>query len=334
MTTTWLTTREHVRAVLGDAPSPRINRLIDGAIATGSGKVLSLCHLATIRPVTATRYFPHPDPVARSVWWRLWLDEHTLISATAITAGGVAVTDYNLEPVNSGPPYTSVEVNLGGTSTFTTGATFQRGISIAGLWGHSNTERAAGALAAAVPDTTGTTITVTDAAEVGVGDLIRIDSERMQITDRSWATTGTTITADLAALDSARTISVADGTAIHPGELLLIGSERLEVIDIVANTVTAIRAVDGSVLAAHTNGTTVQASRALTVQRAAAGTTAATHSTAATVYAHVVPAEAEQLATAETLALLGLTAAAQQYGDIVDLRAGCRRALGRMGRTL
>ncbi len=346
MTTTWLTTREDVRAALDTGDLRRTNRAIDQAIATGSRAVEQLCHLATFRPVAATRYFPWPDPHTPSAWWRLWLNEHTLIAATSITSGGVAATDYNLEPVNTGPPYRSVEINLAGTSAFRSGDTFQRGISIVGLWGVRNDERPAGALDAAIASTTATTITVTDGSAVAVGDLLRVDSERLQVTDRTWGTTGTTITANLDPLDSARSITVADGTAVQVGEILLIDAERVEVTDVVGNTVTAQRAVHSSVLTAHTTGATVYASRVLTVERGACGTTPAAHTDGTSISAHTVPAEPAELALAEACVILGLRRAgySRTAGSsagkvdssgtgIDDLRRSCYRAWGRKTRT-
>lgn len=349
MTTPWLTTREDVRAALDAGDTPRNNRLVDAAIRAATTDVETLCR-RSFRPTVATRYFPWPLPDRRSSTYRIWFDAHDLITATTVTTGDLTLTtdDYYLEPVNTGPPYTRLELNQGSASaSFDVGSTFQRGISIAGLWGHSNVEETVGTLAAAITDTTGTTVTVSNAATVGVGDLLRVGAERLQVTDRGWAATGTTLAADLAALDSARSITVADGSTINPGEVLLIDSERVEVTDVVGDTVTAHRAVAGTVLAAHTNGATIYAARALTVERAAFGTTASAASLAATVWRHVAPAEATELAKAKAVVRVvrqragyvpsagsGSGAAAiPSDEDLERMEALCRAALGRKART-
>lgn len=348
MTTTWLTTREDVRAALDSGDTPRNQRLIDQAITAASASVEKLCN-RRFRPTVATRYFAWPHPDRRSSTWRIWFDGHDLITATTVTAGDTTYTsgEYFLEPVNTGPPYTRLELDLGETAAgFDTASTFQRGVSIYGLWGHSNDERSGGTLASAISSTTATTITVSDASLIGIGDLIRIGSERLQVTGRVWVTTGTTISADVAALDGTRSISVANGTAINAGEVLLIDSERLDVTDVVGNTVTAVRAVNGSVLAAHTSGATVYASRTLTVERGAYGTTAATASQAATIAVHTPPPLAFRLTRAEAIVDLiqgraGYTLATgsgQAAQDITAeglerLRRDCYLALGRKVRT-
>lgn len=348
MTTTWLTTREDVRAALDTGDTPRNQRLIDDAITASSASVEKLCN-RRFRPTVATRYFPWPHPDRRSSTWRIWFDQHDLISATSVTSGATALTSdlYYLEPVNTGPPYTRLELNLGEAgAVFSSSDTFQRGLSIYGLWGYANDERSGGTLAAAISSTTATSVTVADGSLVGIGDLLRVGAERLQVTGRAWVTTGTTITADLAALNSATTITVADGTAIHAGEVIMIGSERLDVTDVVGNTVTALRAVNGSVLAAHTSGATVYASRTLTVERGAYGTTAATASQGAAVAVHVIPALAARLARAEALVDLVQgragyalsTGAGQAAQDITAeglarLRNDCYLGLGRKART-
>src|SRR5690606_34488219 len=132
-------------------------------------------------------------------------------------------------------------------------------------------------------------------------DLIKLGTEHMVVTGRSMLDTGQNIGADLDASNSAVTVAVTDGTAFSAGETLLIGSERMLIVDVAGNNLIVKRAWDGSVLAAHTSGADIYASRTLTVERGALGTTAATHLDNAAVSRHVVPGAVRALAVAEAL---------------------------------
>lgn len=342
--TTWLTTREAVTAALDIAETARADAQVDDAIASATGTVQGFLH-RQFRPTLATRTFRWPAPGQNNPTV-LRLDADELISATTITAAGVAIpsTDYFLEP-RSGPPYTRVEIDTSSSSSFDYADTPQRAISITGLWGYDDDSRSAGALAAAVSSTSATTVTVSDGSVVGVGDVLRVDDERMQVTGRLWVDSGDTVGADLAAQVSARSLSVTDGSAFSVGESLLVGSERMLVTDVAGNTLTVQRARSGSVLAAHTTGAMVYASRLLQVERGVLGTTAATHLDAAAVTAHVVPGPVRQLATLEALVLLGLgrsggssqsgqgaTSADAGGGGLAKLRDQVWQSHGRKGR--
>lgn len=263
-------TREQVSAALGD--TARSASSIDRATLAASREVEHLTH-RRFYPTTATRYFAWP-PRQQSESWRLWLDDDELISVSSITSGGAALSDYFLEPANSGPPFTHIDVDLAGPDAFSAGSTHQRAVAVAGDWGHSNTQVAAGALAANVASTTTTTITVTDGSLVGVGDTLTIDTERLLVTERTWVTS--VQTGSLAADRAAVTLAVADGSAFAAGEALLIGAEQLLVTAVAGNNLIVKRAQAGSVLAAHTTAT-IFTSRTLTVERGALGTTAAVH---------------------------------------------------------
>ena len=310
--TTWLTTRENVQESLDVSSSARSNKRVDRAIAAASLSVEKML-LRTFRPVVATYSFPWPAPDTRTSYWRLWLDALDLISVTTLQAGGETIdaADYFLEPTNTGPPYRRVEIDLSSTSSFTSqSATFQRSITIAGLWGHSNTERTAGALDGLITDSA-TTLNVTDASEIGVGDVIVIDSERMNVTGRSWLDTTVNTGGALTDVVSDRTLAVSDGTLFAEGEVLLVNSEQMIITDIAGNNLTVRRGWNGSVLAAHSSGDDIYASRTLTVERGLNGTTAASHADAASISAHVVPSAVDSLTVSEAQILLGAKRAGQ-----------------------
>lgn len=299
-------TREDVMRALDSKETARNNRQIDRALEGASRSVEGLCH-RRFYPETATRYFDYPGPQhARP--WRLWLDANDLISITTLISGGttIASTDYFLEPNQYGPPYTRVEIDLDSSAAFSSGNTHQRAITITGLWGYRNDETQVGTLAEAL-DATETIVDVDSAtsAEVGVGSLLRVDSERMLVTGRTMLDTGQNLGgAGLTAQANSVTVAVSDGTAYAIDEILLIDSERMLIVDIAGNQLTVKRAWDGSVLAAHSAGADIYAPRSLTVTRGALGTTAATHTTATSIHRWDPPGPVRDLTIAEALTTL------------------------------
>lgn len=286
-------TREAVKAAL-DIQSHARDAQIDRLIQSASRHVESLCH-RKFYPQNDTRYFDWPDAqMGRS--WRLWLDANELISATSITSGGNTVVDYFLRPY-SGPPYTHVELDLSGGDNFGGGATWQRDVTIAGVFGYGADEATAGTAAEAL-DASETGVDVSNSAVVGVGDLIRVDSERMLVTEKTWLTTGATLAGTLTANKAEVSVPVSSGAAFNAGETILVDSEQMQVVAIAGNTLTVRRAEGGSVLAAHSSGVTAYAPRTLTVTRGACGTVAATHSADVSVYRHEPPSPVTSYALA------------------------------------
>jgi len=262
-------TREDVSGALAFNETARLASQIDRACQSGSRSVEALCH-RVFYPENVTRTLLRD--VYRDGYETLWLDTNELISLTSITDEGTAVAaaDYDLVPV-SGPPFTGI--NFGGSVS-------SGEFAIVGVFGYRDDQVPAGVLEAAISSASATTIDVTDGSLIGVGDLLTIDSERLQVTERTWLSSAQTGT--LTASKADVTLAVATGSAFHIGEPLLIGSERLTVTDISGNNLTVKRAQEGTVLAAHTTAT-IYTSRTLTVVRGAQGTTAATHLDAATV---------------------------------------------------
>jgi flagellar basal body rod protein FlgG len=333
------TTREDVASSQDIKATAYAARDIDSAIQSGARAVDALVH-RVLYPWQGTRYFDFPNGDSPS--YRIRFGEFDLLSSTAIVNGdGTTIAGGNtfLKP-QSGPPYTSIEVNRGSVSYFTAGSTNQRAVAITGLWAVSNVEAIAGTVTEPL-DTTETGVDSSAMPYVGVGSLIRVDAERMLVTGKSWLTTGQTAT--LAASNAAQTLAVADSTAFVIGDLLLIEAERVAVLDIAGNTLIVRRAQDGSPLAAHA-GATIYAQRSLTVERGAAGTTAATHLTSAPAYVWQPPPLAAELNRAYAINNLlqrqsgyarieGENRSGEKPGrGITQLEEDVRSALGKMMR--
>lgn len=297
-------TREDVKTALDIKATARSNAQVDRAVISGAGAVEDQLK-RRFYPFDGTRVFDWPNRFQRAAAWRLWFGKNDLVSATAVTSGGVVIPlgSVNFEPVNSGPPFTRMELDISKVpGTFTVGSTWQHDIAITGTWGYSAVTSPAGALAAAMTDTTGTVAQVSDSTQAGVGSLLLCGTERMLVTDRAMITTGqaqqgagcsTASNADVS-------LTVTDGTKYTTGEVLLLDSERMLITDIAGNILTVKRAWDGSVLATH-SGATIYAPRSLTVTRGALGTTAATHLIAAAVSRYSYPGLVTELNVAEAV---------------------------------
>lgn len=272
-TKAWFATREDIRSALDADSAARTDAQLDRALGAATRAVVGLCNRDFV-PVLDTKAWDWPsEQTPRS--WRLWLDQHDLITPTLILSAGVEIpaTDYFLEPNRTGPPYTYLETRLDKPSVFSTGSTFQHAIQITGWWGYTDDQEPAGALVGAI-DGVQTRVTVSDSSAVGVGHILTAGAERMTVTGKSLADTGQTAQTALDAKPSSQLLGVTDGTAYHEGETLTLGAERVEVRDIAGNTLIVKRAVDGTTLTAHTTGEAIWAPRALTVARAAQGTSA------------------------------------------------------------
>jgi hypothetical protein len=294
----WYATREDVKSALDLKETTRSNPQVDRVVEAASRDVEGLLH-RRFYPEVDTRYFDWPDQYARP--WRLWLDDSELISLTSISSGGVTIPtgNINLEPNRNGPPYNRVEIRIDTSAAFGGGQTTQRNIAITGLWGYSNTESPAGTAAAGVTSSA-TTLTVSSAASIGVGQLLRIGTERLLVTDRAMTSTGQTLQTPLTADKNNETMAVTSGADYTVGEVIGLAAERMLIVDIAGNSLIVKRAWDGSTLAAHA-GSTIYASRSLTVARGALGTTAAAISGAAPIYRWEPPGPVRALVIGEAV---------------------------------
>lgn len=323
----WYTTREEVKAAVNSADTTYNNRQVDRAIEDASRSVDDLCR-RVFYPTLATRYFDWPTNLSPTTW-RLWLDADEIISLTSLTSGGttIASSDYFLEPVNDGPPYTHIEIDLDSSAVFKTGDTHQRNIAATGLFGYGNDTVAAGALEAAIATTATTTVDITDSSLIGVGSLLNIESERLIVTRRSMLDSGQNLGTSLTASAANTTVAVGDGTVFREDETILIESERMRIVDISGNNLIVKRAQDGSVLAAHASPQDIYVPRRLTVVRGVLGTTAATHADATAVTVQDYPGPVKALTVAE--AINTIEQETSGYARVVGTGDSTRNASGR-----
>ncbi|MFI1889819.1 hypothetical protein [Streptomyces jumonjinensis] len=300
-------TREDVKRALDSKETARTDAQVDRQLASASRGVDGLCH-RMFWPEIGTRRFDWPGESPGRPW-RLWLDANDLISVTTLTSGGTVLAsgDFFLRRSDNReqPPYTHIEINIGSNASFNSGDTYQRAIAITGLWGYTDAETALGTLTAPV-DAAQTTVTVDGptAAEVGVGSLLRLDAERVTVTGRTMTTTGQTLTASVTGEMKGTVLTVADASGFAADEVLLVDGERMLVVDTTPTTVVVRRAWDGSTIAAHTVGAVLYASRRLTVERAALGTTAGTYASGAAVMRWDPPGLVRDLTIGEALSRL------------------------------
>lgn len=294
--------RDQVKAAVDVKDSARANAQIDRIIDDVSRVIdQSVCR-RVFYPRIETQSFdwPHPD---RPTPWRLWLGGRSeLISVTSVTSGGVTIplSSILLYPTY-GPPYTRLELDRATVAGFQTAGTPQNAITIGGLYGFRDDERVVAALAEDL-DATETDIDVTTTATVGVGALIRVDSERMLVTGTRALDTGINLAGAVTNAMNATAITLSTATgAPQPNEVIIVDGERMLVLDQVGTTLYVRRAYDGTPAAAHSLGADVYAYRTLVVDRGAAGTTAATHTTATVIRRWLPPPSVEGLAIAEAL---------------------------------
>lgn len=310
-------TREAVKAALDIKETARSDGRIDACIDAASRTVEATLH-RRFYPQTDTRSFDWPNR-NYTPSYRLWLGINELISVTTLVSGGttIAPTDYLLRRADdlNEPPYDHLEIDLSSSASFSSGGTHQQSIVVTGLFGYSDNQVAAGTLAEAL-DSSETAVDVSDSSVIGVGHILKVGSERMIVTGRQMLTTGQTLQTPMTDKVDSVTVAVTTGSAFHIGEVILLDSERMLIVDIAGNNLTVKRSWDGSKLATHT-GSTVYASRTLTVQRGALGSTAAAHDTAAVVTRWEVPGLVQELALAYALndLLQGQSGYAREVGS-------------------
>lgn len=297
-------TRGDVKSALDVQQTARNDTQIDRAVEAAARDIDGLMH-RVFYPTDGTRYKDWPN-YQRTYPWKLYLDADELaLAPTAVTSGGTDITsNIFAEPVNLAPPYMWLEINRASSASFGLASTPQRAIVITGTFGYSAITDSAGSLAAAMSDTTGTSLTCSDSSLLDVGNIIVVDSERMLVADRGMTQAGSLTlsgTGCTTASNADNTLAVGGSGALHVGETILIDAERMVVVDTSGANYIVDRARDGSVLATHSAGAAINALRLLTVTRAALGTAAATHLNNATVSKYRPPKLITELAIAEAL---------------------------------
>ncbi len=300
MSTTWYVTREAVKAALDVKATARSDAQIDRCIEAATGQVTGLLR-REFDPWTGTLRYPAPRGET------LWFGARAVVELDAVTVDGATVDtdDLLLLPQDAtGPPYDGIRADSATGATLNGGDDFP--VAIAGVHGYDLVELAAGATAEALDATeTGVDLTGVASAAVGIGTVIRIDSERMTVTARSQLSTGVTLSADVTASKSDTGLTVSSGAGVTAGETVMVDAEKMTVHEVAGNALLVTRAVDGTTLAAHTSGATLYAPRTVTVSRGALGTTAATHTDASAVHVWQPPALVGELALAYALTSLG-----------------------------
>lgn len=345
----WYCTREDVARAADIKVSAYMNADIDSAIESASraidgGNQIGGLLRRRFYPEIATRYFDWPDRQG-SRTWRLWLNQHELISVTSITTDNgdttLSASQYILRP-DYGPPFARVEIDLSSTGSWSAGDTHQKAIAITGTFGYSNDSEPAGTVSEDL-DSSETGVDVSNSYLIGVGSIIKIDDERMIVTDKAWLDTGLTISGALDADDSVVSITLSDTTnAPVAGEKIMIDSEIMDVLAVAGTAVTARRATDGSVLASHSSGASILCPRTLTVSRGALGTSGAAHTSSTAITRHAVPGLVRELCIAYALNNIEQrnAAYARESGSgenareftgrgIRSLERDCKRAYGR-----
>jgi hypothetical protein len=257
-------------------------------------------------PIDQTISFDWPSNDSPTPW-RIWLNQYELAAQPTLVVSGtylvspVVITpaQYTLYP-SSGPPWNRLELRRDLSASFGYNSTPQNDIGITGTFGYWTRTRAAGKLAVALSDTTGTTAQVSNANLVGVGDLLIIGTERMLVTGKSMVSTGVTAAGLSTAQVSDSTLAVPDATVFSVGEVLLYDSERVLIVDIAGNNLFVKRAWDGTTLTDHTSGT-LYADRQLTITRGDLGSVAATHLINAAATVNLVPSQIRDLALGEAM---------------------------------
>lgn len=300
------TTREVVKTALENRGGAGSDAQIDRLIAAKSREIERTLH-RRFWPWYGTRRFDWPAQSGANRFspsWLLELGSPELIELEQLTADGEEITlaNVNLEPADRGVPYSRIELNRGTDATFTAGNTNQRTIAALGLWGWDLDETPIATLSGTVDDTN-PVLEVSDASAIGTGSLLRIGTERVQVTRLGLTAAGRTLTAVLTDRANDQVLYLDSATnAPNPGETVGMASERMLVTDRVGTAVFVKRAVDGTTIADHAIGAAVYVKRTLTVERGAAGTPAAGHTAGDDVHVWDPFPPIETLCVAEVIA--------------------------------
>lgn len=347
----WYATREQVKQALDLAESARPNAQIDRALQAATRSIDALCH-RHFYPFDATRYLGFRTFQEGGSSWRRWLSgDEEIVSLSTLAVGGttISASDYFLEPANVGPPYTSLQVDLGSNAAFAAGDTWQRAFALTGIFGYWDEHESVGTLSSDLDaDLTDTAnITWTDPTKIGVGSILKVDSERLIITERSFVDSTQNLGGSgLAASVADVTVPISSAAGFYVGETIRIDAERMLVVDISGTNLIVKRAWDGSVLAAHSATADVYGLTGIEIARAQLGSVLAAHTSSDVVYRYVPPPLVQELAIAEALVMLQQEQAGYAYrsrsgeaesggfgAGIPALRSQVRAAYGRKSRT-
>jgi hypothetical protein len=331
----WYTTRERIYSSLEVTETARARELVDRQIASASRRVEGLLR-RRFYPETKALSFDWPNSSGAPPWEIQVEGDNEIIAVHSVTSGGVVVPVNNLLlrrwDEKPEPPYQRVQIDLSTSSVYTGGDTWQEAIVFNVDTGYNPTDLSYvdGLLAAGINASVKSfTINPSTDAElnVGVGSLIVVGTERMQVTNRRMADVGTNTAGVLGDNQSDRLLAVQDGTKFVVGELIQIDAERMRIDEITGNNLSVTRAWDGSSLDEHLSGVDIYAQRLFTVQRGILGTSGASHSLADTVTCHRFAEGVADLTEAETL--VGIEQSASAYARVVGSGLSARESVGK-----
>ena len=329
----WYATREAVKRAVrlnGNENDEAVDRLIESA----SRDIDNMTHRWFI-PKTQTRTYRYPSRAGAGDV--LYLDAD-LISVTTLQTKAqdsspttISSSDYFLEPANTAPPYTRIEIDDSSTASFESGDTAQRSISIVGSWGYSDDTISVGTVTSGLAsDATATSMVCSNGSQtsgINVGHTLLIESEQLFVSEKTSAALGSILTDGVLTADKSENVTVDSGHGILAGEVILVDSEQMFVRVSGTTALTVERAYNGTTLAAHTNNTAVHIFRTLTVTRGVNGSTAATHANSTAIVAYVAPAPIRALTMAMSVANFVQEAAA--YGRTIGSGEGAAEMTGR-----
>jgi hypothetical protein len=298
-------TREDVMSAMDVKLAQYNSTKIDRAILSGAESVDSLCQRKFYFE-DATRFWDWPN-YQYAYPWRVWFDKAELADVTVnvpvVTSGGVLIPNNSIlwgDPQEPTAPFTYMELDRSANSAFGNGPTPQREISIKGTYGYWIKTVSAGTLGASM-GASDLTMTVSDGATPGVGDVAIIDSERILVTDAAFVSTGITPSSGATTASAADcTVSVPSGPAFSVSEVIQMDSEWMLIQGITGNNLIVKRGWGGSILAIHATPV-IWARRLLTVMRGQLGTTAATHNNNAPIVVSAPPGLVKTLNVAEAI---------------------------------
>lgn len=323
--------REMIKRALDINETARVNEQVDRLLLSSSRMIDGTLH-RTFYPRFSTFQLEEGET---------WLDDREVISLISLSYNGVPVptNDYVLKPF-SGPPYNRIE--LGGS----TSSAIRMGGSLSGyaMFGYTLDLQPVGILLGSINDST-ESLSVSNGSSIGVGDLLRIDSEYLLVYGRTWIDSAQDLQTGLVASTGNVTVSVDDASTFSIGETITIGVETMWIVDIIGDALAVRRSWDGSVLAVHDVGSKVYVNRGLAVRRSSIGSTGNAHTSGTEVYQWVPPSLITQLSVAETLNAIeqeqsgyarvvgsGDRATEPSGAGLSDVRDRARTAYGRKAR--
>lgn len=335
----WYATREQCTRSLEIANTSRAAPIIDRYLETSSRALEQTLHRRFYPEIKSVSFdWPGRD---YSPTYRLDLGINEIISLTSFTSGGTALlpSEYILRRWDNRnePPYQYIEINQAGSGAFQSGDTYQQALVLTGLFGFQDTDTSlAGASLGASVNSSATSFVLnpTDGYFTpGVGSLILIGTERVQVVQRSMRDTAVNTAGTLTDRQADKTLAVADASGFAIDEIILVDAERMRIDDIAGNNLLVTRAFDGSQLASHASGADIYALRTFTVRRGVLGTSASSHTQGDAAYVHTYPGPVNELCIASTI--VGVEQNAATYartigsGNSGSSQASTREASGK-----